>query len=197
MDKLIIGNREFSSRLFVGTGKFPSNELMLKAILASESEMITVAMKRINMDNEADDDMLRHINRDAVQFLPNTSGVRNAQEAVFAAKLARECFSTNFIKLEIHPNPKYLLPDPVETLKATEELVKLGFVVLPYIQADPVLCKRLEDVGTAAVMPLGAPIGTNKGLKTKDLLEIIIAESNVPVVIDAGLGAPSHAAEAM
>ena len=197
MDKLIIGNREFSSRLFVGTGKFPSNELMLKAILASESKMITVAMKRINMDNEADDDMLRHINRDAVQFLPNTSGVRNAQEAVFAAKLARECFGTNFIKLEIHPNPKYLLPDPVETLKATEELVKLGFVVLPYIQADPVLCKRLEDVGTAAVMPLGAPIGTNKGLKTKDLLEIIIAESNVPVVIDAGLGAPSHAAEAM
>lgn len=197
MDKLIIGNREFNSRLFVGTGKFPSNELMLQAILASESEMITVAMKRINMDNEADDDMLRHINRDAVQFLPNTSGVRNAEEAVFAARLARECFDTNFIKLEIHPNPKYLLPDPVETLKATEELVKLGFVVLPYIQADPVLCKRLEDVGTAAVMPLGAPIGTNKGLKTKDLLEIIIAESNVPVVIDAGLGAPSHAAEAM
>lgn len=197
MDKLIIGNREFNSRLFVGTGKFPSNELMLQAILASESEMITVAMKRINMDNEADDGMLRHINRDAVQFLPNTSGVRNAEEAVFAARLARECFGTNFIKLEIHPNPKYLLPDPVETLKATEELVKLGFVVLPYIQADPVLCKRLEDVGTAAVMPLGAPIGTNKGLKTKDLLEIIIAESNVPVVIDAGLGAPSHAAEAM
>lgn len=197
MDKLKIGDREFSSRLFVGTGKFPSNELMLKAILASESEMITVAMKRINMDNEADDDMLRHINREAVQFLPNTSGVRDAKEAVFAAKLARECFGTNFIKLEIHPNPKYLLPDPVETLKATEELVKLGFVVLPYIQADPVLCKRLEDVGTAAVMPLGAPIGTNKGLKTKDLLEIIIAESNVPVVVDAGLGAPSHAAEAM
>lgn len=197
MDKLIIGNREFKSRLFVGTGKFSSNQLMLDAIIASESEMITVAMKRINMDNEAEDDMLQHINRDAVQFLPNTSGVRNAEEAVFAAKLARECFKTNFIKLEIHPNPKYLLPDPVETLKATEELAKLGFTVLPYIQADPVLCKRLEDVGTAAVMPLGAPIGTNKGLKTKDLLEIIIAESNVPVVIDAGLGAPSHAAEAM
>ena len=197
MDKLIIGNREFKSRLFVGTGKFSSNQLMLDAIIASESEMITVAMKRINMDNEAEDDMLQHINRDAVQFLPNTSGVRNAEEAVFAAKLARECFKTDFNKLEIHPNPKYLLPDPVETLKATEELAKLGFMVLPYIQADPVLCKRLEDVGTAAVMPLGAPIGTNKGLKTKDLLEIIIAESNVPVVIDAGLGAPSHAAEAM
>ena len=197
MDKLIIGNREFKSRLFVGTGKFSSNQLMLDAIIASETEMVTVAMKRINMDNESEDDMLQHINRDAVQFLPNTSGVRNAEEAVFAAKLARECFKTDFIKLEIHPNPKYLLPDPVETLKATEELAKLGFTVLPYIQADPVLCKRLEDVGTAAVMPLGAPIGTNKGLKTKDLLEIIIAESNVPVVIDAGLGAPSHAAEAM
>ena len=197
MDKLKIGDREFNSRLFVGTGKFSSNDLMLKSILASESEMITVAMKRINMDDEADDEMLKHINRDAVQFLPNTSGVRNAEEAILAAKLSRECFGTNFIKLEIHPNPKYLLPDSIETLKATEELTKLGFVVLPYIQADPVLCKRLEDVGTAAVMPLGAPIGTNKGLKTKDMLEIIIAESNVPVVVDAGLGAPSHAAEAM
>ena len=197
MDNLIIGGREFSSRLFVGTGKFSSNEIMEQAIIASESQMITVAMKRINMSDEADDEMLKHINRDAVQFLPNTSGVRDAEEAVFAAKLSRECFGTNFIKLEIHPNPKYLLPDPVETLKATEELVKLGFVVLPYIQADPVLCKRLEDVGTAAVMPLGAPIGTNKGLKTKDLIEIIIAESQVPVIVDAGLGAPSHAAEAM
>ena len=197
MDNLIIGGREFSSRLFVGTGKFSSNEIMEQAIIASESQMITVAMKRINMSDEADDEMLKHINRDAVQFLPNTSGVRNAEEAVFAAKLSRECFGTNFIKLEIHPNPKYLLPDPVETLRATEELVKLGFVVLPYIQADPVLCKRLEDVGTAAVMPLGAPIGTNKGLKTKDLIEIIIAESQVPVIVDAGLGAPSHAAEAM
>ena len=197
MDKLKIGDREFNSRLFMGTGKFASNQLMLDAILASESEMITVAMKRIDMENAADDEMLKHINRQAVQFLPNTSGVRNAQEAVFAARLSRECFGTSFIKLEIHPNPKYLLPDPVETLKATEELVKLGFTVLPYIQADPVLCKRLEDVGTAAVMPLGAPIGTNKGLKTKDLLEIIISESNVPVVVDAGLGAPSHAAEAM
>ena len=146
MDKLIIGNREFSSRLFVGTGKFPSNELMLKAILASESEMITVAMKRINMDNEADDDMLRHINRDAVQFLPNTSGVRNAEEAVFAAQMAREAFGTNWLKLEIHPDPRYLLPDSVETLKATEQLVKLGFVVLPYCQADPTLCKHLEDM---------------------------------------------------
>lgn len=196
-DKLIIGGREFNSRLFVGTGKFSSNELMLQAILASESEMITVAMKRIDMEHEEEDDMLQHINRERVQFLPNTSGVRNAEEAVFAAKLARDCFGTNFLKLEIHPDPKYLLPDPIETLKATEILAKEGFHVLPYIQADPVLCKRLEEVGTAAVMPLGAPIGTNKGLKTRDLLEIIIAESRVPVVIDAGLGAPSHAAEAM
>lgn len=197
MDILKIGNREFKSRLFVGTGKFSSNEMMLQSILASESEMITVAMKRIDMEHEEEDDMLQHINRDKVQFLPNTSGVRNAEEAVFAARLARDCFGTDFIKLEIHPDPKYLLPDPIETLKATEVLAREGFHVLPYIQADPVLCKRLEEVGTAAVMPLGAPIGTNKGLKTRDLLEIIIAESRVPVVVDAGLGAPSHAADAL
>lgn len=196
-DILTIGGREFHSRLFVGTGKFSSNKIMLDAILASGSEMITVAMKRIDMEHEETDDMLAHINRDHVQFLPNTSGVRDAKEAVMAAQLSRDCFGTDFIKLEIHPDPKYLLPDPVETLKATEILAKEGFKVLPYIQADPVLCKRLEDVGTAAVMPLGAPIGTNKGLKTLDMLEIIIAESRVPVIIDAGLGAPSHAAAAM
>ena len=194
-DLLNIGGRDFKSRLFVGTGKFSSNELMLQSIIASGSEMITVAMKRIDMAHEEEDDMLRHINRDHVQFLPNTSGVRNAAEAVLAARLARDCFGTDFIKLEIHPDPKYLLPDPIETLAATEVLAKEGFKVLPYIQADPVLCKRLEEVGTAAVMPLGAPIGTNKGLKTRVLLEIIIEESRVPVVIDAGLGAPSHAAE--
>lgn len=196
-DILTLGGREFHSRLFVGTGKFSSNRLMLDAVLASGSEMITVAMKRIDMEHEEDDDMLRHINRNHVQFLPNTSGVRDAQEAIMAARLARDCFGTDFIKLEIHPDPKYLLPDPVETLKATEVLAKEGFKVLPYIQADPVLCKRLEDVGTAAVMPLGAPIGTNKGLRTVDMLEIIIAETRVPVVIDAGLGAPSHAAAAL
>lgn len=196
-DSLILGGREFNSRLFVGTGKFSSNQIMLDAVRASGSEMVTVAMKRIDMENEEEDDMLAHIDRKVVQLLPNTSGVRTAEEAVFAAKMARECFGTNFIKLEIHPDPKYLLPDPVETLIATEKLVKEGFIVLPYIQADPVLCKRLEEVGSAAVMPLGAPIGTNKGLRTKDLLEIIIAESCVPVVIDAGIGVPSHAAEAM
>lgn len=196
-DPLIIGGREFGSRLFVGTGKFASNRLMLEAILASGSEMITVAMKRVDLDNEEDDDMLRHINRDHVQLLPNTSGVRDAAEAVVAARLARECFGTDFIKLEIHPDPKYLMPDPIETLKATEVLAAEGFKVLPYIQADPVLCKRLEEAGASAVMPLGAPIGTNKGLVTRDMLEIIIAESCLPVVIDAGIGAPSHACAAM
>ena len=197
MDILKIGNREFTSRLFVGTGKFSSPEVMLKSIMASESQMITVAMKRVNMMNEATDDMLTHINREHVQFLPNTSGVRDAREAVLAARMSREIFGTEFIKLEIHPDPKYLMPDPIETLKATEELAKDGFVVLPYIQADPVLCKRLEEVGASAVMPLAAPIGTNKGLRTRDFLEIIIEQSQVPVVVDAGLVAPSHAADAM
>ncbi|MDE6612825.1 MAG: thiazole synthase [Muribaculaceae bacterium] len=196
-DNLIIGGRSFGSRLFIGTGKFQSNALMEAAIKASATEMVTVAMKRVDMLDPQADDMLHHVSTDHIQLLPNTSGVRNAAEAVLAANLAREAFGTDFIKLEIHPDPKYLFPDPVETLKATEELARQGFVVLPYIQADPVLCKRLEDVGTAAVMPLAAPIGTNKGLVTRELLSIIIEESNVPVVVDAGLGAPSHAAEAM
>lgn len=196
MSKLVIGGKEFGSRLFLGTGKFRSNELMEKAIIASGCEMVTVAMKRIDMDNK-EDDMLRHVVHDGIRLLPNTSGVRNAREAVLAAQLAREAFGTNFIKLEIHPDPKYLLPDPVETLRATEELAKMGFVVLPYIQADPVLCKRLEEAGAATVMPLAAPIGSNKGLVTRDLIRIIISQSLVPVVVDAGLGAPSHAAEAM
>lgn len=196
-DILKIGEREFTSRLFVGTGKFSSPDLMLEAIKASESQMITVAMKRVNMMNEATDDMLTHINREHVQLLPNTSGVRTAKEAVLAAQMSREIFHTNFIKLEIHPDPKYLMPDPIETLKATEALAKEGFTVLPYIQADPVLCKLLEEAGSAAVMPLAAPIGTNKGLITRDLIEIIIEQAAVPVIVDAGLGAPSHAAEAM
>lgn len=196
MNDLIIGGRTFTSRLFVGTGKFRSNTEMAEAIRASQTQMVTVAMKRIDMENP-EDDMLRHVTADHIQLLPNTSGVRNAEEAVLAAQLAREAFGTDFIKLEIHPDPKYLLPDPVETLKATEELARLGFVVLPYIQADPVLCKRLEEAGAATVMPLAAPIGTNKGLVTRELLSIIIEQSNVPVVVDAGLGAPSHAAEAM
>ena len=194
MKELVIGGRTFRSRLFLGTGKFSSNELMARAIAASGTEMVTLAMKRIDMENP-EDDMLAHVRRPGIQLLPNTSGVRDAEEAVLAAQLAREAFGTNFIKLEIHPDPKYLMPDPIETLRATERLAKMGFAVLPYIQADPVLCKRLEEAGAATVMPLAAPIGTNKGLATRELLAIIIEQSNV--VVDAGLGAPSHAAEAM
>jgi thiazole synthase len=196
MQKLIIAGREFNSRLFMGTGKFSSNSLMEESIKASETEMVTVAMKRIDMENK-EDDMLRHIKQPHIQLLPNTSGVRDAEEAVFAAQMAREAFGTNWLKLEIHPDPRYLLPDSIETLKATEELVKLGFIVLPYCQADPVLCKRLEEAGAATVMPLGAPIGSNKGLRTEDFIRIIIEQAGIPVIVDAGIGAPSHAAAAM
>jgi thiazole synthase len=193
---LKIADKIFQSRLFTGTGKFSSSIEMENALLASDSELVTVALKRVDM-NDTSDDILNHLKHPHIHLLPNTSGVRNAREAVFAAQLAREALETNWIKLEIHPDPKYLMPDPIETLKATEQLAALGFVVLPYIHADPVLCKRLEEVGTAAVMPLGSPIGSNKGLKTFDFLEIIIAQSNVPVIIDAGIGAPSDAAKAM
>ena len=196
MEKLIIADREFGSRLFLGTGKFSSNDLMTKAIDASGTEMVTLAMKRVELGDEHDD-FVGHIQTPGLQLLPNTSGVRDTEEAVFAAQMAREAFGTPWLKLEIHPDPRYLLPDSVETLKATEKLVKMGFTVLPYCQADPTLCKHLEEAGAAAVMPLGAPIGTNKGLQTRDFLQIIIEQANVPVVVDAGIGAPSHAAEAM
>ncbi|WP_029296392.1 thiazole synthase [Chryseobacterium hispalense] len=193
---LKIADRIFESRLFLGTGKFGSLSEMTDSIIASESELVTMALKRIDA-NSSEDDILSALKPTKSHLLPNTSGARTAKEAVLAAQLAREALETNWVKLEIHPDPKYLLPDPIETLYATEELAKLGFVVMPYIHADPVLCKRLEDAGTAVVMPLGAPIGTNKGLKTLDFLEIIIAQSNVPVVVDAGIGAPSDAAKAM
>lgn len=196
MDSLKIGGKEFTSRLFTGTGKFGSSKQMEEALLASGSELVTVALKRVDVQNEQDD-ILVHLRHPQFNLLPNTSGVRTAKEAVFAAQLAREALETNWLKLEIHPDPKYLMPDPIETLKACEELAKLGFIVLPYIHADPVLCKRLEQAGTAAVMPLGSPIGSNKGLKTIDFLEIIIEQSKVPVIIDAGIGAPSDAAWAM
>ena len=193
---LTIADKVFNSRLFTGTGKFSSAEIMEQALLASGSELVTVALKRVDLKNE-EDDILSRLNYPQLNLLPNTSGVRNAKEAVFAAQMAREALQTNWIKLEIHPDPKYLMPDPIETLKATEELAKLGFMVLPYIHADPVLCKHLESAGTAAVMPLGSPIGSNKGLKTIDFLEIIISQSNVPVIVDAGIGSPSDAAKAM
>ncbi len=196
MEKLVIAGKEFGSRLFLGSGKFSSNQVMEEAIKASGTEMVTLAMKRIELDDK-EDDMLKHIAHPNIQLLPNTSGVRDADEAVFAAQMAREAFGTNWLKLEIHPDPRYLLPDSVETLKATEKLVKLGFVVLPYCQADPVLCRQLEEAGAATVMPLAAPIGTNKGLETKEFIRIIIEQAGVPVVVDAGIGAPSHAAEAM
>ncbi len=196
MSQLVIGNKTFASRLFTGTGKFKSSEVMEKALLASGSELVTMALKRVEVTNQ-NDDILTHLNHSQFNLLPNTSGVRTSKEAILAAELAREALETNFIKLEIHPDPKYLMPDAVETLKATEELVKKGFIVLPYIHADPVLCKRLEEVGTHAVMPLGSPIGSNKGLKTDDFLKIIIDQAKVPVVVDAGIGAPSHAAYAM
>ena len=195
-DKLIIAGKTFSSRLFTGTGKFGNHHIMEEALLASGTELVTVALKRMNMDGD-DDDILKHISHAHINLLPNTSGVRNAEEAIFAARLAREALQTNWLKLEIHPDPKYLMPDPIETLKAAEQLVKEGFIVLPYIHADPVLCKRLEEVGVAAVMPLGAPIGSNMGLKTLEFLQIIIGQSNVPVIVDAGIGLPSHAAAAM
>lgn len=195
-DPLIIADKKFESRLFTGTGKFGNHQKMEEVLLASGTELVTMALKRIDVHDKTDD-ILQHLSHPQFNLLPNTSGVRNAKEAVFAAQMAREALQTNWLKLEIHPDPKYLLPDPVETLKAAEELVRLGFIVLPYIHADPVLCKRLEEVGVAAVMPLGAPIGSNKGLKTIDFLQIIIEQSNVPVIVDAGIGTPSHAAAAM
>jgi thiazole synthase len=193
---LTIANKTFSSRLFTGTGKFSSAALMEEALLASGSELVTVALKRVEVHN-LQDNLLSHLKHPQFNLLPNTSGVRTAKEAVFAAELAREALETHWLKLEIHPDPRYLLPDPIETLQAAEALVKRGFVVLPYIHADPVLCKRLEEVGVAAVMPLGSPIGSNKGLKTLDFLQIIIEQSGVPVVVDAGIGAPSDAAKAL
>lgn len=196
MNKLTIADKTFASRLFLGTGKFGSLPDMAQAVLISESELVTMALKRIDT-HKKDGDLLSALQIPNVNLLPNTSGARTAKEAVLAAQLAREALETNWVKLEIHPDPRYLLPDPIETLKATEELAKLGFVVMPYIHADPVLCKRLEDAGTAVVMPLGAPIGSNKGLLTVDFLEIIIEQSKVPVVVDAGIGAPSDASKAM
>ncbi len=194
-EKLKIGKYEFSSRLFVGTGKFPSGSVMKDAVQKSESELVTVALKRVNL--KGGDDILQSLSQLKIRLLPNTAGSRTAKEAVYAANLAREALETDLIKLEVHPDPRYLLPDPIETLQAARELVRDGFTVMPYCQADPVLCKHLEEAGCACVMPLAAPIGSNRGLRTLDQLEIIIEQATVPVVIDAGIGAPSHAAQAM
>ncbi|PLX91088.1 MAG: thiazole synthase [Desulfuromonas sp.] len=196
MDELVIAGRSFRSRLMIGTGKFSSNQAMLAAMVASECEIVTVALRRVDINNPQDS-MLNHIDRDKYLLLPNTSGARDAEEAVRLARLARAAGCEPWVKLEVTPDPYYLLPDPVETLKAAKILVKEGFIVLPYMPADPVLARHLEEAGTATVMPLGAPIGTNRGLRTRDHLAIIIEQANIPVVVDAGLGAPSHAAEAM
>ncbi len=197
-DLLEIGGREFRSRLLLGTGKFGSPELMKEALIASGTEIVTVALRRADVTggNDPFANILDFIDPENYLLLANTSGAMNADEAVRLARLAEAAGLPKWIKLEIHPDPTYLLPDPIETLKAAEVLVTEGFTVLPYINADPVLAKRLEDVGVATVMPLGAPIGSNMGLITRDQIRIIIEQANVPVIVDAGIGAPSHAAEA-
>lgn len=193
---LTIGDKSFKSRLFTGTGKYANSQQMIESILASGSELVTMALKRVELTKEYDD-ILTPLIMNKLSLLPNTSGAKNAEDAIFAAHLTRDALDTNWVKLEIHPDPKYLMPDPIETLKAAEQLVRDGFIVLPYCHADPVLCKRLEEVGCAAVMPLGAPIGSNLGLCSREFLQIIIDQANVPVIVDAGIGAPSHAAQAM
>jgi len=196
---LTIAGHEFKSRLILGTGKFSSPEKMRETLDASGAEMVTVALRRVDLSGQHDPfaNILEFIDPKRYRILPNTSGAMNAEEAVRLARLARAAGLPNWVKLEIHPDPRYLLPDPVETLKAAEILVQEGFIVLPYINADPVLAKRLQDVGAATVMPLGSPIGSNRGIQTRDQIGIIIEQATVPVVVDAGLGAPSHAAEAM
>jgi thiazole synthase len=196
---LVIAGREFDSRLILGTGKFSAPEVMRDALAASGTGIVTVALRRADLSGKRDPfaNILEFIDGEKYLLLPNTSGAMNAAEAVRLARLAVAAGLPKWVKLEIHPDPRYLLPDPVETLKAAEMLVNEGFTVLPYINADPVLAKRLQDVGTATVMPLGSPIGSNRGLQTRDQLRIIIEQATVPVVVDAGIGAPSHAAEAM
>lgn len=196
-DRLMIAGRAFSSRLIVGTGKFPSGEAMRDALAASGTEMVTVALRRVDLDATGGPDILGFIDRQRYLLLPNTSGALDADEAVRVARLARAMGLPTWIKLEVTPDPRYLLPDPVETAKAAEALVADGFTVLPYINADPALAKRLEEIGCATVMPLGSWIGSNKGLRTADAIRVIVEQATVPVVVDAGLGAPSHAAAAM
>src|SRR5271155_5429629 len=196
---LLIAGREFHSRLLTGTGKFASPELMRDALAASGTEIVTVALRRADLTGKGDPfaNILEFIDPKKYLLLPNTSGAMNAEEAVRLARLAVAAGLPKWVKLEIHPDPRYLLPDPIETLAAAEQLVKEGFTVLPYINADPVLAKRLQEVGVATVMPLGSPIGSNRGLQTRDQIRIIIEQATVPVIVDAGLGAPSHAAAAL
>ena len=196
MKELIIGGRKFTSRFFLGTGKFASAELFRQALEASETELVTTALTRVHEDDAEHDDILKAIDRSKVEIMLNTSGARTADEAVRIA-LIGEAAGFKWIKLEIHPDARYLLPDPVEPLKAVEKLANRGLVVLPYINADPVLAHRIEEAGAAAVMPLGSPIGSNRGIRTRDMIEIIVEQSHIPVIVDAGIGLPSHAAEAI
>jgi len=191
-DPLIIGNKTFNSRLFIGTGKFKSLKIMKEAIESSGTEIVTVSIRRFNPD-KPESDIISYIDTKKILILPNTSGCRNTEEVIRLARLIKSLNLEPWIKLELTPELRHLLPDPIETLRSTEALVKEGFTVLPYIQADPVLAKMLEEAGAAAVMPLASPIGTNQGLKTRDMIELIIEQSTVPVVIDAGLGKPSDA----
>jgi len=195
-DALLINGKVFNSRLLVGTGKFSTNLIMKEAIEASGAEIVTVALRRVDIDHP-EDNILNYIDFSKYQLLPNTSGARNAEEAIRLARIGRAISGTNWVKLEVISDAKNLLPDSFETLKAAEALIKEGFVVLPYIQPDPILAKRLEEIGCATVMPLGSPIGSNRGIRTRDMIEIIIEESSIPVVVDAGIGTASDAAIAM
>ncbi len=194
---LILGGEELASRLILGTGKFANVDTMLGAVTASRTELVTVALRRFNPDDPDDDLMGPLLERDGVRLMPNTSGARDAKEAVKAAMISRELSGSRFIKVEIHPNPHHLMPDPIETYEASKILAADGFIVMPYMPADPVLAKRLEDVGCASVMPLGAAIGSGRGLQTRGMLELIIENSNIPVIVDAGLRSPAEAAMAM
>jgi len=196
MKDLVIAGKKFNSRFFLGTGKFASKQLLAAALEASGTEMVTTALTRVDLADPAQDDILSAIDRSKIVILLNTAGARNAEDAIRIAKLGKAA-GYQWIKLEVHPDARYLLPDPIQTLKAAEEMVKMGLIVLPYINADPVLARHLENCGVAAVMPLGAPIGSNQGLRTRSMLEIIVEQSNIPVVVDAGIGLPSHAAEAI
>jgi len=197
MDKpLVIANREFRSRLLVGTGKFASSEILRQALEASGAEIVTVAVRRVDITNK-EEPILKAIDRSKYFLLPNTSGAKDAKEALKVAQIAREILETSWVKLEVTPDPRSLLPDPVETYLAAKMMIEDGFTVLPYMPADPILAKRLEDLGCATVMPLGSPIGSNRGIRTEDAIRIIIENSTIPVVVDAGIGAPSHAAYAM
>ena len=196
MRTLVIGGRTFTNRFFLGTGKFASRELTRAALAASGTELVTAALTRVRENEPTEDSILGAIDRSKVEVMLNTSGARNADEAVRIAKIGKAA-GFNWVKIEVHPDARYLLPDPVETLAAVRECARLGMVVLPYINADPVLARHCEEAGAAAVMPLGSPIGSNRGVRTRDMLEIIVEQSHVPVVVDAGIGLPSHAAEAI